>query len=152
MKGLSLHFGIWLALSLLIGSAVAVGALILGGTLTGVMASQFPDFSYGLVERWVCPAGSSIQVDEGGRTTYYGPGTTPLPATIILVTCVNEQGEAVREGPDVTAKAFFGVFLAYVLGSFAIIFLPIAILLWFIAGKMAKGLATSSGSQAVAKS
>lgn len=105
-----------------VGCGVAVYAFLIPWILTAAMIWLFPGFSYGLVERWVCPVDSSIQV-QGTAGWLFAVLSDDDSVDFPQFTCVNSQGAVVLRG-DQAAN-----WLAYmrVTGVVLLGFLPIEI-------------------------
>lgn len=84
--------------SKLLAGCQAVGcALLIPWIFTAVLVWLFPGFSYGLVERWVCPANSSIQVQvpKGWLLAILSDDES---VDFPQFTCVNSRGAVVLGG------------------------------------------------------
>jgi len=85
------------ASDLFTGCQLGCWALLFPWILTAVVVWLFPRFSYGLVERWVCPPNSSIQV-EGTASWLAAILTDDEEVEFPQVTCVNAEGTVVLRG------------------------------------------------------
>lgn len=82
---------------LFLGCQVIVYALMIPWITTAVLVWLFPNFSYGLVERWVCPGNSSIQV-QGTKGWLIAVLEDDASLEFPQFTCVNSQGTVVLRG------------------------------------------------------
>lgn len=113
---------------LLEGCQVAAYTFLIPWILTAALVWLFPGFSYGLVERWICPVNSSIQVHETG-CWLYAVLSDDESVDFPQFTCVNSRGAVVFRGDSLenilaylrVAGVVQLVFLAIVIISFLII-------------------------------
>ncbi len=102
---------------LLLGCQVVAWALLIPWILTAALVWLFPGFSYGLVERWVCPADSSIQV-QGTGGWLSALLTDDESMDFPQFTCVNSRGAVVLRGDSADNLLAYMHVAALVLLSF----------------------------------
>ncbi len=105
---------------LLLGCQVIAWALLIPWIFTAALVWLFPGSSYGLVERWVCPAETSIQVQGTGgwlSALLSDDESVDFPQ----FTCVNSQGAVVLRGDSTDNLLAYMRVAAVVLVSFVAI-------------------------------
>ena len=115
-----LRLSVQIILTVLAGCIIAGNAIFFGLMMGGVSAAVAQDFTFGLVESWVCPQGMNIEVVEGRQWE---------SSTEIFAFCVNKNGERVKE---VLVQSLLSIFGLFSLACFIPLFFPIAIILWIL--------------------
>ncbi len=119
----------------------AMGAVFLLGTLftfgnfaIDALVSINVNFSHALVEKLVCPAGSSLEVDN---KAFYETTSDAAPKLLVLVLapCVNGQGQVVRRGTNFNYPGldYLGALGAYCLTTLIAEATVITVPLWLVA-------------------
>jgi len=115
-----LRLSVQIILTVIAGCIIAGNAIFFGMMMGGVSAAVAQDFTFTLVEDWVCPEGMNIQVVEGRQWE---------SSTEIFAFCVDKNGKRVKE---VLAQSLLAIFGLYSLVCFVPLFFPIAIILWIL--------------------
>jgi ABC-type antimicrobial peptide transport system permease subunit len=117
IKRISIHLLVQLGVIVLVGAIAGFVALILFGAIGGVAIGVAPDTTFGLVERFVCSEGSSLNYYDIQRS-YHEPGESEPH-----VECVGEN----EESEDVLLEAILVVMGLSFAGVFLAVFVPGAI-------------------------
>ena len=115
-----LQLSVQILLTVLAGCIIAGNAIFFGLMMGGVSAGVAQDFTFTMVEGWVCPEDTNIEVIEGRQWE---------SSTEIFVFCVDKNGERVK---DVLVQSLLAIFGLYSLACFVPLFFPIAIILWIL--------------------
>ncbi len=135
MKQYLSAIGRWLKSAVML--AFGLGPMFaFGSQFIDLLVQQNLHFSQGVVERWICPAGSSIQRDEKAFTDS-SSDAAPRLLVLVLSSCVDEQGAVVREGYDFDHPnpIYFEFLGTYCLATMAAEGIVLAVPIWLLARK-----------------
>lgn len=121
MKTRVAKFLIFLFTVIIMGMLGGLYSLIFAGAVGGTALSLIPKFSFELVGRYVCPAGSHLQYETSQSAT---PGA---PDNSYSINCITQDGTVIQ---GMKPRAISSVFGLYFLLCFIPTYLPGAILLW----------------------
>ena len=112
---------IFLFTVIIMGMLGGLYSLIFAGVAGGTALSLAPKFSFGLVERYVCPEGAHFQY-ESGQSAAYGAFDNSYS-----INCITQDGTVIQ---GLKSRAISSVIGMYFLLCFIPTFLPGTILLW----------------------
>jgi hypothetical protein len=112
---------IFLFTVIIMGVLGGLYSLIFAGMAGGTALGLAPKFSFGLVERYVCPEGAYLQYKSGQSAA---SGT---PDNSYSINCVTQDGRIIQ---GMKPRAISAVIGMYFLLCFIPTYLPGAILLW----------------------
>ena len=117
---------IFLFTVIVMGMLGSLYSLVFAGMASGTALGLAPQFSFGLVEKYVCPDGAHLQYESGQS---HISGTSNNSTSI---NCVSQDGTVIQGMKPQAVSAVIGM---YFLLCFIPTYIPGAILLWIILSK-----------------